>query len=150
MYGYVYKTVNLVNGKIYIGQHQANMFEPDIYKGSAKMLSRAINKYGIDNFVCEIIEICDDKKTLNEKEKYYINFYKAQDRNIGYNIAPGGYGGDIISNLTNEEQSIRGAKISSALSGKKRSEEAVNNMRNGLLKYYQNPENKAIRKQINK
>ena len=33
MYGYVYKTTNLVNHKIYIGQHKSNKFEPDKYIG---------------------------------------------------------------------------------------------------------------------
>ena len=27
---------------------------------------------------------------LNELEKYYIKYYNAQDRSIGYNIADGG------------------------------------------------------------
>lgn len=36
MYGYIYKTTNLINGKIYIGQHKANKFLGQSYLGSGK------------------------------------------------------------------------------------------------------------------
>lgn len=56
MYGYIYKTTNLVNGKIYVGQHKAAIFEPNNYMGSGKILHSAIQKYGIDAFRQELIE----------------------------------------------------------------------------------------------
>lgn len=45
MYGYVYQTINLINGKKYIGKHKSNVFD-ESYKGSGVYLSRAIKKYG--------------------------------------------------------------------------------------------------------
>ena len=45
----------------------------------------------IDNFVKEIIEYCANKKILNEKEIYWINYYK-KDKKC-YNLAEGGKGG---------------------------------------------------------
>jgi len=51
MYGYIYKTTNIVNGRQYIGQHMSELFDEN-YKGSGKALLEAINKYGWDNFTC--------------------------------------------------------------------------------------------------
>lgn len=51
MYGYVYKTTNLINGRIYIGQHKSNGLDEQ-YIGSGKILGIALKKYGRRNFVC--------------------------------------------------------------------------------------------------
>lgn len=92
MYGYIYKTTNLVNDKIYVGQHKASDWDED-YKGSGKMLFRAFDKYGKDNFKCELLEAVESQSEMNSKEKYYIELYNARDNAIGYNIAEGGIGG---------------------------------------------------------
>lgn len=42
MYGYIYLTTNLINGKKYIGQHASPVFEPDRYIGSGVILWKAI------------------------------------------------------------------------------------------------------------
>lgn len=89
----IYKTTNLVNGKIYIGQDSKD--DPK-YLGSGLLLTKAINKYGKENFKKEILQKCENKKELNESEKYWIGFYKSTDKNIGYNIAEGGTGGKLI------------------------------------------------------
>lgn len=83
----VYKTTNLINGKIYIGQDFKN--NPK-YLGSGKLLRLAIKKYGIDNFSKEIICTCLNEKELDEKEIFYIKLFKSTDRNFGYNICEGG------------------------------------------------------------
>lgn len=90
MFGYIYKTTNLINNKIYIGQHIAMTFEPDKYIGSGQRLKLAINKYGIENFKNELICECYSQEELNEKEIYYINYYNSTDRKIGYNLTTGG------------------------------------------------------------
>ena len=90
MYGYIYKTTNLVNNKIYIGQHKASTFEPQKYIGSGVILDNAIKKYGLENFKNELICICYSKEELDAKEVYYINLYNSTNRLIGYNIQTGG------------------------------------------------------------
>lgn len=50
MYGYIYQTTNLINGKVYIGQHMSESFDANYY-GSGKWLKRAIAKYGIETSV---------------------------------------------------------------------------------------------------
>lgn len=85
----IYKTTNLINGKIYIGQDSKN--NPK-YLGSGIVLNHAIKKYGKDNFKKEILEDCIDKNDMNTKEKYWILELNSRDRNIGYNITKGGDG----------------------------------------------------------
>lgn len=91
----IYKTTNQINGKFYVGQDSKN--NPD-YLGSGLILNRAINKYGKDNFVKEIIEECSSKEELNEREIYWIN---KLDATKNYNIAIGGNGGDTYTNNPN-------------------------------------------------
>lgn len=109
----IYKTTNKINGNFYVGQDSKN--NPD-YLGSGVALNRAIKKYGRENFTKEIIEYCNDKDHLNEREKFWINELKA--REIGYNIAEGGCGG----NTYNEEISKR---VSERSKGKKRPKEVI-------------------------
>jgi len=91
MYGYVYLTTNLVNGKLYVGQKKGK-FNPK-YFGSGSYLKQAIKKYGKHNFRVKAIEYANDKITLDMLEIKYV----AECRNyIGkdnvYNLADGGDG----------------------------------------------------------
>ena len=95
----IYKTTNLVNGKIYIGQDKHN--NPR-YLGSGKILHLAFQKHGIENFKKEIVEVCESQEMLNQREEFWISFYDSTNRNIGYNIALGGNGGDTISKHPNK------------------------------------------------
>ena len=90
MYGYIYKTTNLINGKIYIGQKKSKVFLGNKYLGSGYKLKAAIKKYGPDNFNVELLESCDDKDALNNLEIYYISKYDSRNSDIGYNLAKGG------------------------------------------------------------
>lgn len=87
----IYKTINLINGKVYVGQDSNN--NPN-YLGSGILLYNAINKYGKENFKKEIIEFCNTRKELNEREIFWIKKLDSRDRNIGYNISEGGTIGD--------------------------------------------------------
>jgi group I intron endonuclease len=94
----IYKTTNLINGKIYIGKDKHNN---ENYLGSGKILKQAIQKYGKENFKKEIIEECKDEKLWLEREIYWIEYFNSTK--IGYNIALGGHGGDTISNNPNKD-----------------------------------------------
>ena len=41
MYGYIYKTTNVITGKIYIGKHKSNSFDVNYY-GAGKIIRRAL------------------------------------------------------------------------------------------------------------
>lgn len=104
MFGYIYKTTNLINKKIYIGKKHKSEFVPSYY-GSGVLIKKSIAKYGIENFTVEVIEWCETLEELNIKEKYYIKVLNS-DRHtgLGYNISKGGDGGDLFNSLTTEEK----------------------------------------------
>ena len=120
MYGYVYKTTNLINNKIYIGVHKKQFFDK-YYLGSGKMLRRAIRKYGRKNFKCEVLEWCSNKATLFSREQYWVAFYNSKDPAVGYNIVDGG--GGIPGFVHTDEE-------------KERTQQVRN--RNGKLHWYNN------------
>jgi len=116
---YIYKTTNLVNGKIYIGKHKSNTNRR--YLGSGIKLKQAIKKYGYCNFSVEILEYCKNEIELNDREKYWIAEHNSRNRNVGYNISEGGDSGDVVinyflgKNLTEEHKqniSINHADVS--------------------------------------
>ncbi len=88
MYYTIYKTTNLINGKFYIGKHQTKDLN-DGYLGSGKLLKRAINKYGLDNFHKEILYVCESEKQMNALEKILV----VPDPELNYNLCTGGHGG---------------------------------------------------------
>ena len=147
IYGYIYKTTNLINGKIYIGQKQSPVFLGEKYLGSGLKIKRAIDKYGKENFNVELVYLCKDKQELNQMEIYYIDKYHSTDPNIGYNIAYGGQGGNLVmdtelwSKLHSVENNGRYGKevsqetrnkISKANRGKVRSPETIDRMSKSL------------------
>jgi len=85
----IYKTTNIINGKIYIGQTANNN---ETYLGSGVKIYEAIRKYGKENFKREVIDRASCLSELAEKEKHWIKFYDSQNPMIGYNIAFGGQG----------------------------------------------------------
>jgi len=98
----IYKTINLINKNFYIGQDSKN---DTGYLGSGKLLKRAIQKYGRNNFQKEVLEYCETKEELNEREIFWIEKLKPI-----YNIAKGGSGGDTITNHPDYELIIQKLK----------------------------------------
>lgn len=86
----IYKIENKINHKIYIGQsnNPDRRWREHIH-GKQKytsLIEKAIHKWGEKNFSFEILGWFDD---YNEKEKYYIQYYRCLAPN-GYNILKGG------------------------------------------------------------
>lgn len=133
MYGYIYKTTNLINGKIYIGQHKSSKFDKS-YIGSGLLFKRAINKFGFDNFVCIPIDFAYSKNELNDKEIFWINFYNSQDLNIGYNISGGGYKGPQIMSESTKE------KLRQQNLGKRHTKISKDKISKASIEHWSNPE----------
>ena len=98
-YGFIYKVVNPINGKIYIGQTISSRWsinqdpiegrwKEEIYEAyrnkdlgeSLRYIEKAIIKYGPDNFFVTQIDNADNQSELDEKEKKWITKLNALDR----------------------------------------------------------------------
>ena len=103
----IYKIVNIVNNKLYIGSSK-NINDRWIkHKRQLRSnthhnihLQRSWNKYGSDNFKFEIVENVDES-LLMSREEYWINYTKAD-----YNIGSVG-GGDNLTNNPNRLEIIQ-------------------------------------------
>jgi putative endonuclease len=100
----IYKILNLVNNKLYIGQttltlekriyaykYDAMTFSKGKYKYKSKII-KAIAKYGLENFKFTVIDTALNQQELDEKEKFWIKKLNSTDRDSGYNIQLGGFG----------------------------------------------------------
>ena len=135
-YHYIYKITNLINGKIYIGQHTTSNLD-DGYMGSGKILIRAIKKYGVGNFRKEIQGFYEDIDELNYMERLFVD-QTFVDRCDTYNLTLGG----------NKPPSHKGKKrseafrknISEKLRGKKHTPEHIRHWAEALRGHKQRPE----------
>lgn len=131
----IYMVTNLVNGKIYIGKDSRNRKN---YFGSGKAIQNSISKYGIENFKKEIIDEANSLDELNEKESYWISFYRSHDPSIGYNRSLGGEGNWDLSYMTPDEikQMEERRRISFS------SDEFKEKKRKNTIDYFKDPENR--------
>lgn len=113
----IYQIKNLINGKIYIGS--AVNFEKRKWEHFSKsekasqLIVKAIDKYGIENFIFTPIEYCPNcnQQELYKREQFWLDILTPYNENIGYNIskvAEGGNGGTkesaLKSNITKREK----------------------------------------------
>lgn len=101
---YIYEITNNINGKKYIGKRVTKKdINKDDYMGSGLLLEKAKLKYGIENFSKQILEICNSKNQLSEREIYYISLVDAPKNPMYYNVASGGEGGNTYAGKTIDE-----------------------------------------------
>ena len=118
MYGYIYETTNLVNGKKYIGKRVKSYFQGTNYLGSGRHLRNAVHKYGKENFSVELLEKCYSNEELNRREYEIIEERNAVDSPNYYNLINGGQNG--LSGFHHSEESKRISSLSNR--NQKRSE----------------------------
>lgn len=93
--------------------------------GSGKLLHKAYQKYGLENFKKEIIQFYNGIDELNQGEIYWIAKFNSTDLEIGYNLTFGGDGqlGHIPSQETRQKISSSKKGQTSPNKGKTFSEE---------------------------
>lgn len=109
---YVYKVTNKNNNKYYIGKRKHRDPEQDSYLGSGKLIKLAVEKYGKESFLKEIVEIFDTNDEAAALEAQLVSKVVARD-NKSYNMHEGGHGGFAHLNTGDEahrERARRGAK----------------------------------------
>jgi len=135
------------DGKIYIGitsqrpkqrWNCGNGYKNNLY------FTRAINKYGWDNFIHEILYDKLSEKEAKEIEIDLIANYRSNERKYGYNISSGGESkkGTKISEWQKK-------KISEASKGKNVSKETRKKLSIATSKTWANPEYKEKMRAMN-
>lgn len=106
---FIYKITNDINGKLYIGKTNRSIetrfqehinFSKRAYKN--RPLYDAMNKYGVNHFHIEQIDICETDEEASTKEIYWIAYYDTYRH--GYNATLGGDGKQLLE--LNEEEII--------------------------------------------
>lgn len=107
----IYKIENLINHNIYIGQsiHIEKRWKEHCQPSHRSLISKAILKYGKENFSFQILEECPEE-LLDEREEYYIHKYNSitpygynvQEFNDGRATAFNFYDKEVFINLIND------------------------------------------------
>lgn len=144
----VYKIVNKVNNKIYIGSSVnilerwiAHKYRLRLGEHGNQYLQRTYDKYGMDNLQFSIIEECSIE-LLTQREQYWIDYY-------------GGLGSSILYNMKEPEGDHKVLpevveKIKQKLSGRPVSNEVVQKILRSREGYRHSEETKRKISQANK
>jgi len=112
----VYCIENVITHKKYIGQsvdinNRWYKHKSDLNRGvhDNDYLQKAWNKYGENEFDFYVLEYCNVEE-LNDKERYYIDFYHSMKRDCGYNLKSGGQDYNYFSSEVKEKISSSNKK----------------------------------------
>lgn len=98
----VYLYTNKINNKKYCGLTKHSV-EQRRKHGYYKVFSNALKKYGLENFNVEILYEVETLEEASQLEQKTIEELNLLDRNFGYNIARGGFGGYSCAGYTPEQ-----------------------------------------------
>ena len=136
----LYQITNTVNGKSYIGITKLSIDERwNVHKSNSRNpkypLHHAIAKYGSEFFTVTLLEENQDRKVISELEEPTIQRLKTHITQHGYNVAKGGYGGDLgaesrrkrletIKNYSPERKAVYQERLSKRNLGKTKENDA--------------------------
>lgn len=145
----IYIITNEINNKVYVGQvgkgnntiiNRINGHYRSLIKNKHRNLhlQKSWNKYillyGEESFTFDILEIVENKNLLDDREKYWIEYYEADNPLYGYNKTKGGEGG-----IPNEETK---QKISNSLKGRKQPTKYIQYRKEGLKQSWKQRKNR--------
>jgi len=120
----IYRIENTKTRKVYIGQAKKLRTRCLNHVSALKRgthdnnyLQRAWDKYNEEDFVFSVLEECS-LQLLANREQYWIDFYRAADRQYGYNLNPSSTENPMLGRTHTPEAR---AKISAAAKGRKMS-----------------------------
>ena len=123
---WIYKITNIQNNKVYIGQTIRpikDRFNRHINDALNNIIdthfARAIRKYGKENFQIETIDMAQNQNELNEKERYWIQYYNSVKEGYNETDAISKCGGNTYQSKTEEEMNIIKDKIRQTKTGAK-------------------------------
>lgn len=123
MFYYIYRTTNLIDDKFYIGVHAHFTKFDSFYFGSGRRITRAIKKYGKENFKVEVLSYHSNLQEAFREESKIVN-EELLSNPLCYNLNIGGKGGSRPGHIKNfgkiklpRTQAQKDA-ISKALTGK--------------------------------
>lgn len=124
-------------GKVYIGITRNNplkRWQNGTGYRTYEYFTRAIKKYGWENFKHEILFTGLSEKEAKEKEIYLIAKYKSNQRKYGYNISSGGESRSGTKLTEDHKEKIRQGNL-----GKKVSEETRKKLSKSSKRLWANP-----------
>lgn len=140
-FGCIYITRNNINGMLYLGLQYKKQRG---YLGSGKHLKNAISYYGRESFNRYIIDLAEDRDSLEDLEVYYIKYFFGYDiafSNNWYNITSGRQrGGNSWAGYTKEEREDRVSKQRSKMTGRHITEKTRLMMSKAVRKRFEDPE----------
>ncbi|MBR1646234.1 MAG: GIY-YIG nuclease family protein [Selenomonadaceae bacterium] len=92
IFGTVYVIINMVNGKMYVGQTTKTLKERfEKHRYAESLIGSAIRRHGKENFRCHVLKKCASRAEMNSEERRCIAMLNTKAPN-GYNLADGGEG----------------------------------------------------------
>lgn len=111
---YVYKFTNNINSKVYIGvtnDIKRRVRTHKLCRGGNVRFHNAIKKYGFENFIFTILEECNSQEEAFITEITYIEYYKSNIEEFGYNLTSGGEGATGYKHTEDARNKISISKI---------------------------------------
>jgi len=111
----IYKIVNMINGKVYIGKtinfrkrytNYKCKFKNQDVRGINEYFLNSINKHGAENFKFSVVEVCSPSDAA-ERELYWMDQYDSLNPKKGYNLRRDSSTGLIVDQRTRDKISER-------------------------------------------
>ena len=129
----IYLTTHIPSGKKYIGKDVNS--NPN-YFGSGKLLKEIIKSEGKTNLVKKTLEVCNNKKHLAERERFWLEYYDVENNSEFLNLTNKPFGNSGLSPITRNKisKSHQGKVIPDSVRKKMSKSRKISNVFENFLK----------------